>query len=125
MKTILSGAQEVIVATDSEQVMNLVLAHGGMSYLTDIDHDTGTERIGEVADFLEFSKDKIVVNLQCDEPFINPQYISQVACDLDLHENASVNTLACPIVTKEHFLDPNVVKVTVDNKGYAMYLVSL
>jgi 3-deoxy-manno-octulosonate cytidylyltransferase (CMP-KDO synthetase) len=116
-----SGADEVIVATDDERVAQAARAFGARVCLTDPAHPSGTDRLAEVARQLGFSDDRILVNVQGDEPLLPPALIDQVAADLATHAVASVATLCEPIATAAELFDPNVVKVVMDGEGYALY----
>jgi 3-deoxy-manno-octulosonate cytidylyltransferase (CMP-KDO synthetase) len=84
-------------------------------------HETGTDRIAEAAALLKLSPGDIVVNVQGDEPLIDPQLIRKVASEAALRPNAAIATAAHPIDSAAAFFDPNVVKVVVDTDGYAQY----
>jgi 3-deoxy-manno-octulosonate cytidylyltransferase (CMP-KDO synthetase) len=116
-----SGADEVIVATDDERIAQAARAFGARVCLTDPAHPSGTDRLAEVARLLDFPSDRILVNVQGDEPLLPPALIDQVAADLAAHGAASVATLCEPIATAAELFDPNVVKVVLDGEGYALY----
>jgi len=116
-----SGAQSVVVATDDERVKHAVRAAGYPAIMTSPDHASGTERLVEVVETLGWDDDTVVVNVQGDEPLIDPQLIIDVATQLDLHTDAVVATLAHPITDSADFVNPNVVKVVTDTQGYALY----
>jgi 3-deoxy-manno-octulosonate cytidylyltransferase (CMP-KDO synthetase) len=110
-------ADDVIVATDSETIFEKVLSFGGKAVMTSGDHVSGTDRIAEVA--AGFGHD-IIVNVQGDEPLINPSMIDDVIAILD-DNRASVGTLAKRIVDRREVFDPNVVKVVFDENWFALY----
>ncbi len=116
-----SGAREVIVATDHAEIARVVEAHGFESMLTRADHATGTDRLAEVAAKRRFSARHVVVNVQGDEPLIPPALIRSVAESLAAHKDAAIATACHPIKTAAEFANPNVVKVVLDNAGYALY----
>lgn len=116
-----SGAEEVIVATDHIDILNTVKNAGFEAVMTREDHVSGTDRIAEVAAHYKWASDVIVVNVQGDEPLIDPRLIMQVATDLNSHPRASIATICHAIHDKETMLNPNVVKVLMDAEGYAMY----
>ncbi len=116
-----SSAAEVVIATDDERVMACVAGFGGEACLTAVEHQSGTDRIAEVAEKMGWSDDTIVVNLQGDEPAMPPALIHQVAADMDTHERAGVTTLCTRITDRETLFDPHVVKVVMDREGYALY----
>ncbi|MCA3132740.1 MAG: 3-deoxy-manno-octulosonate cytidylyltransferase [Rhodocyclaceae bacterium] len=116
-----SGAREVWVATDHEGIAEAVAAHGFDVAMTRTDHPSGTDRIAEVAAQVGWSEDTLVVNVQGDEPLIDPALIRAVARDLDAHAEAAIAT-ACHVIERDaDFFDPNVVKVVTDAAGYALY----
>jgi len=120
-KAQLSGAKKVIVATDNEQVANVVANFGGEVCRTRSDHQSGTERLAEVMTQYNFSDDEIIVNVQGDEPFIPPENIAQVAHNLANQQTARMATLAIKIKSVDEALNPNAVKVLTDKQGYALY----
>jgi len=124
-KSKLSGASKVIVATDNEQVANVVESFGGEVCRTRSDHQSGTERLAEVMEKYQFSDDEVIVNVQGDEPFIPPENIAQVAQNLfnqkESGQQARMATLAIKISSVAEALNPNAVKVLTDKNGYALY----
>lgn len=104
---------KVVVATDDKRIYDHVLEFGGMAMMTGENHQSGTERCGEVVEKLEDKKEffDVVVNIQGDEPFISPSHIDKV-CDIILFDDqAEIGTLAKRITTKKELFDENVVKV--------------
>ncbi len=116
-----SGATEVIVATDHMDIADAAARHGFAAVMTRADHLSGTDRIAEVAVHRGFAPDAIVVNVQGDEPLIEPALISAAAQQLAGHADAAIATLCCPIANAAEFTNPNVVKVALDKNGYALY----
>ncbi|MDT3736205.1 MAG: 3-deoxy-manno-octulosonate cytidylyltransferase [Denitratisoma sp.] len=116
-----SGATEVLVATDHEKVRVAVERHGFSAVMTRADHASGTDRIAEVATQLGWSDNVLVVNVQGDEPFIEPELIKQVAEELAADADAAVATACHPVGSAEEFFNPNVVKVVCDVRGRALY----
>lgn len=116
----LSDAKQVIVATDDERIEAAVKAFGGEVIMTRADHQSGTDRLQEVAEKYGMAPDAIVVNVQGDEPLIPPEVINQVANNLDRAKEASVATLSEPIHSVEDFCNPNIVKALSDEQGIAM-----
>ena len=116
-----SDAEQVIVATDDEQIMAAVKSFGGEVGMTSSEHVSGTDRIQEVATIYGLSDDHIVVNVQGDEPCIPPAVINQVAHNLHQHQQAAAATLSEAITTTEEFLNPNAVKVIADQQKMALY----
>jgi len=116
-----AGAASVVVATDDIRVQQAVEAAGHQALMTSPDHQSGTERLVEVAETLGWPDDTLVVNVQGDEPLIDPQLIREAARQLVLHDDAVMATLAHPIHDHADFINPNVVKVVTDENGYALY----
>jgi len=116
-----AGAESVVVATDDVRVQQAVEAAGHQALMTSPDHQSGTERLVEVAETLGWPDDALVVNVQGDEPLIDPMLIREAARQLVLHDDAVMATLAHPIHDHADFINPNVVKVVADEAGYAMY----
>lgn len=116
-----SGAEEIWVATDHAEVRLAVERQGYSAIMTREDHASGTDRIAEVAGKLGWNDDAIVVNVQGDEPLIDPALIGHVARELAQDADAAVATACHPISSVEEFLNPNVVKVVCDARGHALY----
>lgn len=116
-----SAASLVVVATDDARIEAVVKGFGGDVCMTSEQHQSGTDRLQEVAAKLGLVNDDIVVNVQGDEPLIPPAVIDQVAANLAGAVDASVATLSEPIGSSEDFLNPNVVKVVTDINGLALY----
>lgn len=116
-----SNAERVIVATDDERISEAVLSFGGEAVMTDVSHQSGTDRIQQVAAELSLSNDHIVVNVQGDEPFIDPKVINQVADNLHANSWAGMSTLSEKIVEANDIDNANIVKVVSDNFGKALY----
>ena len=116
-----SGAASVTVATDDRRIFEAVAQSGHRALMTRVDHASGTDRIAEAAGALGLAGDAIVVNVQGDEPLIEPALIRDVAAVLASSPAASMSTACHPIRDEAAFANPNVVKVVVDAKGYALY----
>lgn len=116
-----SAASRVIVATDDERILSAAQAFGAEAVLTSAAHESGTDRLQEVATRMGFAEDEIVVNVQGDEPLIPPAVINQVARNLAEHFDAGIATLLEPITGIDTVFNPNAVKVTVDKRGRALY----
>ncbi|MBC5764628.1 3-deoxy-manno-octulosonate cytidylyltransferase [Ramlibacter albus] len=116
-----SQADFVVVATDSEAVRAACLQHGVEAVMTRADHPSGSDRLAEACELLKLSGDDVVVNVQGDEPLIEPALIDSVAQLLEEHPTASMSTAAHEIHAVEEFRNPNVVKVVTDAKGIALY----
>jgi 3-deoxy-manno-octulosonate cytidylyltransferase (CMP-KDO synthetase) len=108
----------VYVATDDLRIVRAVEQFGGNVQLTSPDHKTGTDRVAEVAAGLDV---EVVVNIQGDEPLLNPGMIDEVIRPFMDEPDLRMSTLCVPIVEEECLHDPNVVKVVFDQHGYALY----
>jgi len=120
-RAIQAQAEQVVVATDDNRIFDTVSALGIQAVMTDPDHQSGTERIAEVARKLAWQSGDIVVNLQGDEPLIPPEYIRDAAYALAAQQLAGIATLAARIDDAEEIFNPNAVKVVLDKNGYALY----
>jgi len=116
-----ADADEIIVATDDDRIFQTVSDLGIKAVMTRPDHQSGTERIAEVAQQCGWDEDQIIVNLQGDEPLIPPAYIREVAAALAGQKQAGIATLAAEIKDPEEIFNPNAVKVVLNNAGYALY----
>jgi 3-deoxy-manno-octulosonate cytidylyltransferase (CMP-KDO synthetase) len=116
-----SGAREVLVAADDERIVAAVEAAGGRAVMTSEDHPSGTDRLAEVARTLGWPSDAIVVNLQADEPLVAPSLLRELAEVLHERSRAGMATMATPIGSAQELFDPNVVKVVLDDQGFALY----
>ena len=109
---------QVFVATDDERIVAAVKHFGGMARLTSPKHNTGTDRIAEVAAGVECD---LVVNIQGDEPLLDPKMVDEVVQPLIDEPDLPMSTLCTPILKEEGQASPHVVKVVFDQKGYALY----
>lgn len=116
-----SGAQQVLIATDHADVKRVVEQHGWRALMTRADHLTGTDRLAEIVAQLQLGHDAVVVNVQGDEPLVDPNLILAVADALGENPEAAIATAAHPINDAREFFNPNVVKVVCDGKGFAQY----
>lgn len=116
-----SSAEQIIVATDDPAIASAVEAFGGTASITRADHESGTDRLQEVAEQWGWSAETVVVNLQGDEPLMPAAVIDQVAHNLLHCKEASVATLSEPITSVTQLFDPNAVKVVSDVNGRALY----
>lgn len=116
----LSAASRVIVATDHPRIVEACQAHGVEVVLTRADHPSGTDRLAEVASLLALPDDAVVVNVQGDEPLIDPALIDALAA-LMQDGKLAMATLAHDIHLAEDMFNPNVVKVVVNKQGRALY----
>ena len=115
-----SSARQVVVATDDARIVEACRGFGAEVLLTRGDHNSGTDRLAEVAAVLGLGPDAIVVNVQGDEPLIPPAIIDQVAANLAANPQAAIATLAEPIDDVAALFNPNVVKVVSDRNGLAL-----
>ncbi len=115
-----SGAERVVIATDSHEVARAAREHGVETLMTRPDHPSGTDRLAEAARLLGLDADTTVVNVQGDEPEIPPALIAAVARCLRDAPDCAIATAAHPIETLDDYLDPNVVKVMTDRAGRAI-----
>ena len=116
-----AGAEEIIVATDDQRIFDTVTDLGITAVMTRTDHQSGTERIAEVAAICGWAAQEIIVNLQGDEPLIPPDYIREAAQALAGQTQAGIATLAAKILDMEEVLNPNAVKVVLNKDNYALY----
>jgi 3-deoxy-manno-octulosonate cytidylyltransferase (CMP-KDO synthetase) len=114
-----SGASQVIVATDHDAIVHACQRHGVQVRMTRVDHPSGTDRIAEVAAVIGLPSDAIVVNVQGDEPMIDPALI--VATAAQITADVQMATAAHPIDKAAELFNPNVVKVALDRAGRALY----
>ena len=116
-----SGANDIVIATDFEKIVTVAKQHGFNAVMTQVNHPSGTDRIAEVAQKLNWNDDEIVVNIQGDEPLIDPLLINDVALTL-AHSRDAVMATACHAIHDEAtLLNPNAVKVVIDSDGNALY----
>ncbi|KRI00985.1 3-deoxy-manno-octulosonate cytidylyltransferase [Curvibacter sp. PAE-UM] len=117
----LSGGTRVVVAGDSPEILQACAQHGVEAVLTRVDHPSGSDRLAEACDLLRLPDDALVVNVQGDEPLIDPALVSAVAELLRQRPEASMSTAAHPIHEVADFVNPNVVKVVLDARDLALY----
>lgn len=111
----------IVVAGDHERIIAACEQHGVQAILTSADHASGSDRLAQACDLLALPDDAVVVNVQGDEPLIDPALIASVANLLLNSPQARMGTAAHAIETVEDFINPNVVKVVVDARGRALY----
>jgi 3-deoxy-manno-octulosonate cytidylyltransferase (CMP-KDO synthetase) len=116
-----SSARNVVIATDSEEIVEAAQAFGARAVLTSADHQSGSDRIAECADQLGWDDDALVVNLQGDEPLMPAACLDQAAALLGADREAAAASLYWPITDAAEAADPNVVKVVVGRDGAALY----
>ncbi|KAF1012504.1 MAG: 3-deoxy-manno-octulosonate cytidylyltransferase [Burkholderia sp.] len=116
-----AGAARVLVTSNARRVLEAAQAAGFEVLLTRADHPSGTDRLAEVASTLALPDETIVVNVQGDEPLIDPTLVRDVASHLATHLDCAIATAAHPIHDPEEVFNPNVVKVALDAKSVALY----
>lgn len=116
-----SSASQVVVATDDGRILQACKAHGVQALMTRADHPSGSDRLAEAVNLLGLQAEDIVVNVQGDEPLIEPGLIDAVAQQLQVRPEASMSTAAHPLTQLQEFLNPNVVKVVLDARQLALY----
>jgi 3-deoxy-manno-octulosonate cytidylyltransferase (CMP-KDO synthetase) len=116
-----AGAAFAMVATDDQRIVDVVTEAGGEAMITSDEHESGTDRVAEVARRLRLEPDLIVVNLQGDEPALPSVLVTRVAQALRQEPEASMATLASPLRERRELFDANVVKVVVNQAGRALY----
>jgi 3-deoxy-manno-octulosonate cytidylyltransferase (CMP-KDO synthetase) len=120
---VLSGVEKphVVVAADDLSIVHACSDHGIESVLTRTDHASGSDRLAEAAQILGLPDEAVVVNVQGDEPLIDPNLVMAVADLLEFHPQAAMGTAAHALDNLADFLNPNVVKVVLDANGLALY----
>ena len=116
-----SQAQRVVVAADAPAIVQACAAHGVQAVLTRGDHPSGSDRLAEACALLDLDGDDLVVNLQGDEPLIDPSMIDACAALLQQRHDCVMATVAHAIDDVAEFANPNVVKVVLDAQGRALY----
>lgn len=112
------GINQVLIAADDDRVMEACKSFGAACVMTSVEHQSGTDRIAEAAKNVEAD---IIVNLQADEPEIDPANIEKVALLLANNPDADMGTLIAPFETPEQIANPNIVKCVADDRGKALY----
>jgi 3-deoxy-manno-octulosonate cytidylyltransferase (CMP-KDO synthetase) len=116
-----SGAARVVIATDDVRIAEAAAAHGCAAIMTDTRHPTGTDRLAEAATLLSLRDDEIVVNVQGDEPLLDPALVARVAGTLEARGDAAIATACHRIHDEAEAFNPNVVKVVFDARHLALY----
>jgi len=115
-----SQAQEVIIATDDERIAIAAKSFGASVCMTSAEHQSGSERITEVADHMKWGDEQVVLNVQGDEPLMSHNVMNECASLLS-DDSVDIGTLGSSFLNKEDWLDPNMVKVLVDRDECALY----
>ncbi len=116
-----SKVDDVLVATDDQRIVDTVQAFGGKAVMTSDKNRSGTDRIAEAAEQIGLAGDDIVINVQGDQPLMDPRCLDQMVAPFFKEPNLEMSTLAFKIVREKEITDPKDVKVTFDNSGYALY----
>jgi 3-deoxy-manno-octulosonate cytidylyltransferase (CMP-KDO synthetase) len=116
-----SKAARVVIATDHPDIAQAARTGGVETLMTRADHASGTDRLAEVVAQMNLPNDTIVVNVQGDEPLMDPGLINRVAQQLSQDTEAVIATCASPLTDADSFFNPNVVKVVCDHRGRGMY----
>ena len=116
-----SQAVSVIIATDDERIQQAAQAFGAEVCMTSTEHSSGTERLAEVIDVMNFKEDEIILNLQGDEPMMPSSCLDQVAALLQNNADCKMASLCEPISSADELFDPNAVKVVLDKNKHAIY----
>ena len=116
-----SGAIEVAVATDDQRIFDAVTEYGAKVIMTSVNHESGTDRLEEAARFMGLKGTDIVVNVQGDEPLIDPGLITQVAANLAANKQCTVATLGERITLVDNYLNSNIVKVVWNEQSEGLY----
>jgi 3-deoxy-manno-octulosonate cytidylyltransferase (CMP-KDO synthetase) len=116
-----AGADQVVVAADDERIVQACAAHGVRALPTRSDHASGSDRLAEACGLLGLDGDRVIVNVQGDEPLIDPALIRACASLLQQRDDCVMSTAAHPIDAVQDYVDPNIVKVVLDARGCALY----
>lgn len=117
----LAGAKQLVIATDDARIEEAAQGWGYTVVMTAADHESGSDRVAEVAQKIGWGDEQIIVNVQGDEPLIDPLAIQQVAKNLADNPAAGIATLCSPLAEPSELADPNAVKVVRDQQGMALY----
>lgn len=111
----------VIVATDHQDIFDCAIEHGAQAVMTSDTHNSGTDRLAEVVQTLDFPQEDIIINLQGDEPLMPLSLLNQVGNLLEHSPEAGIATLMQPITTWNDFINPNIVKIAMGEHKQALY----
>ena len=115
------GITDIVVATDDQRIAGMVLSFGGNAVTTSAENRSGTDRTAEAADILGIGPEDIVVNVQGDQPLLDPRCIDEMIAPFFTTPDLEMSTLAFKIINEREIHDPKDVKVTFDHQGYALY----
>ncbi|SKA91186.1 3-deoxy-manno-octulosonate cytidylyltransferase (CMP-KDO synthetase) [Thiothrix eikelboomii] len=113
--------ETIVIATDDQRIQAVCEGFGATVCMTATTHETGSDRLAEVVEVYGWADDRVVVNLQGDEPLTPVENLYQLANNLQAHPEAMIATLATPVQSKQELADPNSVKVVKDLHGLALY----
>ncbi len=116
-----SEADAVYIAADDRRILDAAANHGISALQTSQHHLSGTDRLAEAAALLNLADDAIVVNVQGDEPLIDPALITSVAAELAGHPESAMATVCHPLHDRATLMNPNIVKAVIDHNGHALY----
>lgn len=119
-QALMSNASKVVVATDHEDILKVCVDHNIDVVMTSATHNSGTDRLAEVANLLNLDDNEVIINVQGDEPLIDPDLINKLAAFI-WDKKTDIATIAHPITDQEEIFNPNIVKVVLDNFNNAMY----
>ena len=120
-RALASGASDIYIATDDPTIAQVASNFGLKALITSTDHPSGTDRLTEAVSLLGLPDHAIVVNVQGDEPLMDPSLIQQVATLAASDTEVAIATCAAPIEHAQQFFNPNIVKVVCDQRGHALY----
>ncbi|WP_368084884.1 3-deoxy-manno-octulosonate cytidylyltransferase [Vibrio splendidus] len=112
---------DIFVATDDQRIIGALKDEGIQVVLTSSSHQSGTDRINEVVQLMEWSGDTVVVNVQGDEPMIPPRLIQQLVSFTLSNPSYQLTTAVVPLLSQDDFVNPNVVKAVIGHNGRALY----
>lgn len=119
-RSLMSDTKRVIVATDHQEVFDIVKKANGEVCMTSVSHQSGIERLAELIEKYKFSDEEIIINVQGDEPLIPPEIINQLANNIILN-NINMETLGVPINNPDEVFNPDIVKIVTDKQSNALY----
>jgi len=120
-RAVASGAASVVIATDDERILQAAREFGAQAVMTAATHASGTDRVAEVVRERRWADEELVVNVQGDEPAIDPALIAALATALRSHPEVDIATAVAPVASLAEFLDPNCVKAVRAGDGRALY----
>ena len=112
---------DVAVATDDQRIADAVETFGGKAIMTSNDNRSGTDRVGEAAAIMGLTPDDIIINVQGDQPLLDPRSLDQVVSPFFDEPGIEMSTLGFPIVNEREITDPKDIKVVFDQNGFALY----